>query len=56
MWEYKILVKLGLTEEDLNKLGAEEWEHYLSVANNHYFKRHIEVTKPKGKRADKDRE
>ena len=55
MWEYKIIIDAGLTEDSLNAKGAEQWEHYLIVGNKHYFKRYVEIVKPK-KGGSKDRE
>jgi hypothetical protein len=55
MWEYKVTIDAMLSEETLNAKGAEQWEHYFSIGNKHYFKRYVEVAKPK-KGGSKDRE
>lgn len=55
MWEYKIIVENMLSEETMNNMGKEQWEHYITVVNRHYFKRYVEVVKPK-KGGSKDRE
>ncbi len=47
MIEYKKIVKAtGITEEELNRHGAEGWDNYAIVGNCFYFKRVIDE-KPK---------
>lgn len=43
MWEYGTIIKLPLTADDLNAVGAQGWEHYLTIGNVHYLKRQIVV-------------
>lgn len=35
----KIVQNTSLSEEQLNKLGADGWEHYQSIGGAHFLKR-----------------
>ena len=43
MWEYRSLITAELDDKMLNTLGAEAWEHYMTIGNKHRFKRQINV-------------
>ena len=55
MFEYKILIMQVPTEEKLNHLGNEGWEHYAVRDTLHYFKRAkaMEPVKEEVKKNDK---
>ena len=42
----KIVQNTSLSEEQLNKLGSDGWEHYQSIGGAHFLKRQWSDTPP----------